>query len=1674
MRNYLLNLIWVFFFCVGDAMANPSHFTENKGQIDPSVLFYHKSENQNILLYRDGFAYDNFVKEGEKWVHHRAEIRFQKVNKIKTIDRTQPLNFYENYYQENKEVLKVQSFETIIFKEVYKRIDLRFMFSPSGQFKYDVIVHPGGDLNDVQFKVEGAKASIEENQLAFNLSFGNLYENIPLSYIEETNEKVQVNYVKKGASSFGFNGFTKDLNYTLIVDPEPNLKWGSYFGGSSADEPYSSVIDSFGFIYKTGKTQSNTNISTSGAFQTTIGGNYDGYLSKWDTSGKLIWATYYGGSSYDDIKGIRINLQNELVVVGNTTGSTGLATSGAYRTSPIGNYDGLIMKFNTSGTRIWATYFGGSSIDEFYNVEVDDQSNIYVGGKSSSSGLATSGAYQTSNAGGEDAIMLSFNNSGSLRWCTYLGGGSQDYIWGITFHSDKFIYFSGHTFSSTGIALNAKHQSTFGGTADAFFGKVDNSGNFRWVNYFGGTATDNSIELISVENKLYLTGFTYSNSAIATSGAYKTTNSGNGDAFFLCFDTSGQRSFATYIGGTGFDEIYCVSHYRNKFYIAGKTASSSGISMGDAYQKSLGGGLDNFIMQLDMNGYPLWGTYYGGSGDDRVTSMHVYSGSLYLMGATASASNMATSGSHKSTYGGSGDSYIARFDNLGCGTNFFGKMVRPALCAGDSNGIAAVILTGNAANPTFKWKTNPPQYNDTAFGLPAGFHEVVVSDTFGCIDSLKVMVTEPARLRAIIRDSLNISCNGLTNGRLIADAVGGNSPYFFQWQTTPKISKDTLSGLGVGTYKVRVTDIHNCVDSAVGRITEPDTLKSSISGYNHATCFLLNNGQISASATGGTQPYSYLWSSSPPQTTSTAYNLRAGYYEVQITDKNGCQSKSSYTITEPSPITIGLTGLNHSICYNDSLGEIFTKIWGGTPGYKIQWNSNPLLNTSNLTKLKGGTYRITVTDANNCVESKNIVITEPEPLRITFDTVVNPLCYGSADGSISVSVGGGRPSYQLSWNAPPYSNVNKIVGLKAGMYTLMLKDSVGCTLFDTLKLYNKDSLVITGTIVEPRCFGDANGKLTASVAGGTTPYKFSWAHNPGLNSSLLNNIPSGNYYLSVTDKNACVGQAQFIVNQPNPLDIEKKLQKDVTCYNGADGQLSVTVSGGTVPLRVKWNTLPASENIILNNLKAGNYKITLTDTNGCADSMNFQVNEPAPLLGFFDSIFSPSCYAQQNGTVTYKANGGVKPYRYAFDNGPFQFDSLSTFVKAGWIRVKIIDGNGCTIEDSSLIKQPNQLNIKADINQISCFALQDGKIVLQGSGGIQPYKFQWSHQAKDTHIAHNLNPGTYTVRLTDKNNCTFRDTFQIFQPEKLIGKIDLTLPASCYNVADGLSSASAVGGTPGYEFFWKGPANHTGSSPTGMLAGNYWMYVKDSKGCLDSVSLSVGQPNRISASVITKRSPSCVDSSDGWAEVAPLHGVGPYTYLWSNGNTTARANNLSKGSYWVIITDKCGDTAMAYITISDPAPFIIPNIGGMRASFRGNQETYEIADVAGWNYFWEVSTGTIISGQGTSRITVLWDGPGRGNIRVSVFNSSKCFDDNFYDVALTTECMYVFPNPSNLSTLVLLPSVSPGESIQIFDARGRKVLDEPASVQNNIDVSYFARGIYFIRYRDCVIKFLKE
>ncbi len=1650
-------------------------FLENKGQLPPNVLYYAQLENQNVLITKEGFSYDNFIPEGNEYKHHRIEFEMLNSNGSYKIKELNKIQGYTNYYLDGKVNQGLNKYSKIRFLNVYRNIDIEFSIL-NGKFKYDVFLHPGADINDIRIRIKGADAEINSENILLNLDVGILKEYIPYSFLGSVSEnhKVKVKFVAKDKNIFGFSSNEKFENVGLIIDPTPQLSWATYHGGSSTDEYSYSELDKKGYVYSIGKTYSSSNISTTGAYRTTLQGGMDAYISKFDTSGRLIWSTYFGGNSNEDFRGIDVDTIGDVIVVGSST-SSGLATSGAYKTSLSGSNDGMIVKFSSTGSLLWSTYYGGSSSDEFYHVETDEQNNIYAAGKTSStSGIATSGAHNGSYSGGEDAFLVSFNASGSLNWGTYFGGSGQDFITSIYAKNVNEIFLLGYT-ASSGLAFNAQHKSTYSGGGDVMYAKFKSNGSFDWLNYFGNTSLDYAIKINGRDSSIYFCGYTDNTSQIATTGAFQTVYSGSSDGYLAKMALNGKIEWCTYIGGTGFDEVWNLSVAPNTVYIAGRTTSSSGLSSTSAFQTNNAGGSDLFINRFTSSGNRIWGTYYGGSGNETHRGLLYFGNALYVSGYTTSSSGFTTSGAHQSSYGGSQDAILVKFENLGCGNMSASyKVLKSTTCPGDSDAVALIIVTDNNGPVSYHWKTSPPIYKDTATNLPAGVYQVVYQDSSGCKDSINVHITEPIKLRAVVKDSSHMSCAGTADGYLVAGYFGGTGPYNVKWNTSPVQSGDTARNLSKGTYKFVVTDINQCKDSASATILEPDTLKISISGFKNASCFMLNDGYISVSVKGGWVPYKYLWNTSPPQTGSTAFNLTAGYYEAIITDNNGCKGKIGYTLTEPSPLTIGILNHENARCFGDSTGQISALVWGGTPGYSYSWNTVPPTYNLNINYLKKGTYVFTARDVNNCTSVKSVVINEPDPLKIDFDSIQNVVCNGDKSGSVKANFSGGTAPYSYSWNTAPITTDAYLKNVPAGSYVFHLIDTNACFLRDTITLTQQDTILTTADISDVTCAGLSNGSIRLQVKGGTPPFTYKWSHDSTLNFPDAFDLKAGRYNLTLTDAYSCTQSYIFDVREPDTLKIHLNLTKHIRCFNQNDGAISVSISGGTLPYDLQWNTNPPSRILSLDSLKAGKYNASVTDQNGCADSLQVILTEPLRLTGTFDSLASPNCFQSPTGFVRYKAGGGVRPYKYSFNFTSESNDSFNAAVKAGMIHLKLTDANGCVLYDSVQLIDQKPLSISADVRNVKCFDTKTGSIFINAQGGVLPYEYNWSPTFTDTNYIDHLDIGIYSLTLKDRFGCLLKDSFLISQPTKLTAKKELEVPVSCYGRNNGIAAGSASGGMPGYRWFWNSTQRPSSSQINDLYAGRHVLYVMDSFNCIDSLVFNISEPARIKALASQYRKPTCVGWSDGRAMATPIPGVGPYSYKWSDGQTVQEATGLAKGNYTVIITDACGDTAIASVSIEDPEPFIIPNILGVDRTRSGHSQTYEMKYDSSWRYEWKISGGEILSGAGTHQIKVRWTHPNQGILSVTVTNGQGCTDEVSMVINLFVRCLEVYPNPSDDITHVFSAYADGSSELEAYDARGRKVMTWPAALDYNVDVSHWSRGIYFFRYKDCVIKFLKE
>jgi hypothetical protein len=423
--------------------------------------------------------------------------------------------------------------------------------------------------------------------------------------------------------------------------------WGTYYTGTGQVWPNgeergnSCITDAAGNVYMVGFTSSNSDIATAGAHQTVYAGGpivfgtggYDAFLVKFNSSGVRQWATYYGGSEYDKGISCAIDATGNVYMVGETSSTSGIATAGAHETTV---NEGFLVKFNSSGVRQWGTYIEGTS----NACNTDASGNIYIVGlTNSTSGIATAGAHQTVMSGSGDAFLVKFNSSGVKQWGTYFGG--------------PYTLASG---METGLSC----------------------------------ATD-------ALGNVYMTGHTPSTSGIATAGAHQTIYGGSStDAFLVKFNSSGVIQWGTYYGGEGVDIGYsCATDASGNVYMAGdaqqQNLPASGISTIGAHQSAYGGGYsDGFLVKFDSNGLRQWGTYYGGSLLDVSFSCATdASGNVYMSGETQSFTGIATSGAHETTVN---DAFLVSFNSSGVrqsGTYYGG--VR-AVCTTDAAG--NVYITG--------------------------------------------------------------------------------------------------------------------------------------------------------------------------------------------------------------------------------------------------------------------------------------------------------------------------------------------------------------------------------------------------------------------------------------------------------------------------------------------------------------------------------------------------------------------------------------------------------------------------------------------------------------------------------------------------------------------------------------------------------------------------------------------------------------------------------------------------------------------------------------------------------------------------------------------------------------------------------------------------------------------
>ena len=695
----------------------------------------------------------------------------------------------------------------------------------------------------------------------------------------------------------------------------------------------------------------------------------------------------------------------------------------------------------------------------------------------------------------------------------------------------------------------------------------------------------------------------------------------------------------------------------------------------------------------------------------------------------------------------------------------------------------------------------------------------------------------------------------------------------------------------------------------------------------------------------------------------------------------------------PNPqMEITAIGSTDIWCAGDSSGTMFIQIQYGDAPYTYEWSDGTIHNfnfqTDSLLNVPAGNYTVTVTDANGCSLDTSFTLVELDPPIIIDLTGTNVLCRGDSTGTISANVSGGTPNYTYQWSPMGGTTIfaNQV---PAGFYTFEVTDAVGCVETDTITIIEPDSAIILqiDSFANILCNGGNNGYIDLTALGGTPPYSYLWSN--GQTSQDIGNLMAGPYSVTVTDANGCTETISQLLSEPQALSITNIIHQ-VSCYGGNDGNVDITVSGGTLPYYYLWSNGATTEDI--DSLYTGDYTVTVTDAHNCQISATFNVPQPyAPLTATISGV-DILCHGESTGSVDLEPTGGTVPYTYTWNSGATTQDL--TNVPAGTYQVTITDVMGCTYETGITLTEPaTSLNVTAEITDVRCFGEDNGVISITASEGIPNYTYLWNTGYNGT-IANGLIEGYYSVTTTDDHGCQFiLDSLYVNEPTQLIADVsnDQTI---CVGQEASVWVA-ATGGTYPYSYLW----NNGLTVDTLPISPNattiYSVVVSDAHGCQTvpmTTTVSVNPP--ITGNLFVTEDSVCPGEPvllDVWNTTG---GNGNYIYSIDSQIVTLPYPYIPNASGTVTITvnDDCGTPPLnldtfIYVYPTPTILFMANNLSGcppLTVIFHINNF------IQGTIYTWNFGDQSALQSTYSQDITHNYNTSGTYDVTVSVKTENGC------------------------------------------------------------------------------------
>lgn len=939
-------------------------------------------------------------------------------------------------------------------------------------------------------------------------------------------------------------------------------------------------------------------------------------------------------------------------------------------------------------------------------------------------------------------------------------------------------------------------------------------------------------------------------------------------------------------------------------------------------------------------------------------------------------------------------------DANGCQATVIVNILEPTLVTVTLNGTTdatcgaangAIDVSGAGGTGALEFSIDGTNFQASGIfnGMAPGAYTVTVQDANGCQNTMVVNIVDLSGLTATILTQVDVTCNGGADGSVTIDASGSAAmPYDYSidngvtWQ-----AGSTFAGLAAGSYDVTVQDANGCPFIVNVVITEPPLLTATETITN-VTCNAACDGVIDVNATGGTPALEYSLDGTNFQSGNIFTSLCAGPYTVTVRDANGCLFTLNVNITEPLAVTIATTPVDVN-CFGACDGSVTITSGGGVAPLEYSLDGTTYVAGNVFANLCAGNHTAYVRDANGCVVTEAFVINEPPVLDITLTSVQDATC-GLPNGVVEVNSTGGTPAVQYSIDGITFQAGNIFNGVAPGTYDMIVQDANGCT--DTIPATVVDLSGLTGVVgaqVDVSCNGGADGSVTISASGSAAmPYTYSIDGITFTPDSTFNFLAAGPHTVTVEDANGCQFQVPVTINEPDALFVNSSCSP-ASCNNGCDGEIHITVSGGTPGYEFSFdNGITFTPDSFLLNACSGDYDMIVRDSNGCLFNLTDSVTHPAAVT--FTWVSTNSICGGADGTITVTGQGGAGGYEFSIDGGTtWQAGATFTGLAAGTYTIDIRDQFGCLGQGTANVSNDAAPVINSTtFTDATCFGVCDGDITVNATGGTGGLQYSINGGALGpNNVFNGLCAGVYDIMVEDGNGCQVFDQVTISEPADITYTVAIT-GLTCYQDGTGQIVITAAGGDGNYMYSINGGVAQASNTFSGLAAGNYTILITDGAGCTGGGLEVVTEPAELTMS-FAAFDVSCFGACDGNAIVIPAGGtvIGPYAFTWTAAGVgnTANATNLCAGTYTLTVTDDNGCFVDTTFTINEPAPFVVTT-SSTTSNCNQADGTATVDNVTGgtgaYTYQWDAAAGSGTNATATNLIP--------GNYQVTISDGNLC------------------------------------------------------------------------------------